>query len=164
MQTIFESADVVKLVGISPSYLNKFVERGLYGITPSERAEVGRGKRRWFNSEDVLGIALVWWLFEAGLRSEVIRRVLREFFEQKEADANRAAKALSEDGPDFLVVRRVPRSGEGKRLRYPKQTVEAVNKSELIAMIEKGETEALQVVPVGKLIRNLEERIALESD
>ena len=66
MPLVFESRDVIRLVGISPVYLNKFVERGLYGIAPSERTGAGRGRRRLFTSEDVFGIALVWWLFEAG--------------------------------------------------------------------------------------------------
>jgi hypothetical protein len=162
MQAIFESSDVADLVGISPIYLNKFVERGLYGIAPSERMLVGRGGRRWFNEEDVFGIALVWWLFEAGLRSQVINRILGEIVGQKKANANRAAKTLREEGVQFLAISRVPRLGEGKQPKRMTQTVDTLDKSELLDLIEATRTKAVHVIPVGDLFSNLRERILEE--
>jgi hypothetical protein len=156
MRDIFESSEVVEVVGINPIYLNKFVERELYGIVPSGRAAVGRGGRRWFKTEDVYGIALVWWLFEAGLRSQVIRRVLRDFPDQKKANANRAAEALREEAVEFLVIQRTPRSGGGKRPKRALQTVGGLDESELFDLIEKKEDGAVCVIPVGRLFRGLE--------
>jgi DNA-binding transcriptional MerR regulator len=156
MPDAFETSDVVNLVGISPIYLNRFIERGLYGIAPSQRREVGRGGRRWFNSEDVFGIGLVWWLFESGLRSEVIKRILREFAGQNQDNANRAAKALRENGSDFLVIRRLPRGGREKQARRTRQAVDMLDKHELLDLLEKGEAQVTHAIPVGRLFRNLE--------
>ncbi len=159
MPVVFESRDVITLVGISPVYLNKFVERGLYGIAPSERTGLGKGSRRWFNSEDVFGIALVWWLFEAGLRSEVIKRVLRELVGQKKANANLAAKTLHENGSDFVVIRRLPRLGGDKHPRHTPQTIAIVGKSDVLDFIQNGDAEAIHIIPVGNLFRKLERTI-----
>jgi DNA-binding transcriptional MerR regulator len=159
MPLIFESRDVIRLVGISPVYLNKFVERGLYGITPSERTGLGKGNRRWFNSEDVFGIGLVWWLFEAGLRSEVIKRILREVVSQKKANANQAAKTLQKNGSDFVAIRRLPRLGGDKHPRHTLQTIALVEKSDVLDFIGQGDAGAVHVIPVGKLFRKLERLI-----
>jgi hypothetical protein len=159
MPVVFESRDVISLVGINPVYLNKFVERGLYGIAPSERTGEGRGRRRWFSSEDVFGIAVVWWLFEAGLRSEVIKRILREVVSQKKANANQAANTLRENGSDFVVIRRLPRLGGDKHPRHTPQTIAMVGKSDVLDFIEKGDAEAMHIIPVGKLFRKLERMI-----
>jgi len=102
LPAVFESTDVERLVDISSIRLNKFVEDNLYRLRPSIKAGKGRGSRRLFNREDVFGIALVWWLFEAGLRSNVIRVVLDEI-SQKKAGANQAAEMLL--GKKIQVVR-----------------------------------------------------------
>lgn len=155
MSGILDSNDVIRLVGITPVYLNKFVERRLYGIVPSERADVGRGGRRWFNDEDVYGIALVWWLFEAGLRSDVIRRVLRDLCGQ--ANANKAAKVLYDENSEFLVICRTPRSSSKKRRKGPSQKIDTANKSDLLDLIESMKDETLHIIPVGRLFDKLEQ-------
>jgi hypothetical protein len=160
MQDTFESSDVENVVGISRNYLNKFIERELYGIVPSERMDVGRGRRRWFSRDDVFGIALVWWLFEAGLRSDVIKRILRDCFGQKDANANKAAYSLREDGVAFLVICRIPRSGGGHRRKNPQQSVHMLDKDDLLALVGENKAQAIQIIPAGELFWNLEMAIA----
>ena len=42
----FESSEVTDVLGVQPVYLNKLVERKLYGIMPSVRGGKGPGSRR----------------------------------------------------------------------------------------------------------------------
>src|SRR2546423_1231726 len=62
-----DAADICeRLVGITPIYLQNFVQRGSYGLRASVQQGKRREKRRLFSREDVFGIALVWLLFESG--------------------------------------------------------------------------------------------------
>jgi hypothetical protein len=99
----YDSSEVSKLVGIGPLLLNKLVERKMYGIGPSVRSGKGRGGRRLFSPDDVFGIALVWWLFESGLRSNVIQVVLDDICGTKGAAAIQAGKTLM--GRRILTLR-----------------------------------------------------------
>src|SRR5882757_6215089 len=86
----FSSSDVTKLLGITPVYLNALVHRKLYGIAASISDRHGEIKVRIFSEEDVFGIALVWTLFESGLRPQSIREILLELVETDEPDAKAA--------------------------------------------------------------------------
>src|SRR5713101_4036729 len=94
----FLSSDVTAMVGITPIYLNALVQRGLYGISPSISDRHGETKIRIFSEENVFGIALVWMLFQTGLRPQAIREILLQLVETKEPDANAAAEYLSRPG------------------------------------------------------------------
>lgn len=116
LPTVFESAEVEWLVGISSIRLNKFLERKRYGLRPSIKAGIGRGRRRLFSLEDVFGVELVWRLFQAGLRSPVIQDVLDKLAGRKHATANMAAAKL-EAGIDIgLLIQRHPRTSANKKL------------------------------------------------
>lgn len=103
----FTSTDVVDLTGITPVYLNALVTRNLYKIKPSIS---GRGQKvRVFDEDDIFGIALVWTLFENGLRTQEIRAILCELVETSEADAKYTAQALFEPADaDYLFIIRDP--------------------------------------------------------
>jgi len=116
LPTVFESTEVEWLVGISSIRLNKFLERKLYGLRPSIKAGIGRGRRRLFSREDVFGIALVWWLFQAGLRSPVIQDVLDNLAGRKHASANTAAAKLEAGPARGLLIQRRQRTPADKRL------------------------------------------------
>jgi hypothetical protein len=105
----FDSNEVCELVSIAPLLLNKFVERKTYGIQPSVRSGKGRGGRRLFSPDDVFGIALVWWLFESGLRSNVIQSVLDGICQAKSVRADQAAKRLIEKKIQTVRVQTEPR-------------------------------------------------------
>jgi hypothetical protein len=113
---VFETRDMVRFTGIPPNYLNKFIERRSFGIKPSIRKGSGRGTRRLFSDEDAYGIALVWALFQAGLRSKVIGQVLKAMraLDTPQGLATGAAVTIMQDfhahpdlaGPHVLVIRR----------------------------------------------------------
>jgi DNA-binding transcriptional MerR regulator len=119
----FDSSEVCQLIGVGPILLNKFVERKTYGITPSVRAGKGRGGRRLFSAGDVLGVGLVWWLFEAGLRAGVIQETLDQICETKNTSANQAAKKLAEQKTEVLRIVRHPRGVHGPGLKLAREFV-----------------------------------------
>lgn len=147
----FSSWDVTDLLGITTVYLNALVTRKLYGIAASISDRHGEIKVRIFSEEDVFGIALVWMLFEAGLRTEPIRDVLNDLLNTEEADANSAAEFLLDPVPDFIVVVREPKKPKGKAA--PKLWVERAMKDDvdetILSFLEKHPTANALVVPVG---------------
>lgn len=151
----FESKEVTELVGIQLSYLNKFVTHDLYKIKPSAKSGDGRGKRRWFTADDVFGIALVWWLFEGGLRSATIQYVLNQICGGRlKSSARDAAAVLLAEKAEMLVVQREPRTAN-EELNYPKQRVYLEDVTGTTGRIEQGGTASTLVIPVGKLFSNL---------
>jgi hypothetical protein len=128
---VFDSSEVSGLVGIGSALLNKFVENGSYGIRPSIKSGQGRGGRRLFSSDDVLGIALVWWLFESGLRSGTIQIVLNSICGTKSGQANDAAKKLTTLKTYVLEIHRTPRQGfELGKIKHPRTTVHLIPRSD----------------------------------
>lgn len=112
----FSSWDIIdQLVGITPIYLNAFVQpnRNLYGIRATESEKQGDRKARIFNEADVFGIALAWMLFESGLRTEPIRRIMNELAGTKKANANKTAEVLMRRGTEYIVIVREPRRPRG---------------------------------------------------
>jgi MerR HTH family regulatory protein len=126
----YDSSEVSKLVGIGSLLLNKFVERGSYGIQPSIRPGKGRGGRRLFSPDDVLGIALVWWLFESGLRSGVIQEVLNGICAPSKGAANEAAKKLMKRNTLTLKLRFTPRRTH-PGLKVPRLLVQLITEDKL---------------------------------
>jgi len=125
----FDSSEVCELVGIGPLLLNKFVERKTYGIQPSVRSGKGRGGRRLFSPDDVFGIALVWWLFESGLRSSVIESILGQICGLAKGNASAAAKTLIQRKIQVVRVRTEPRRTpkKVKTVRYSVQLITQEN-------------------------------------
>jgi hypothetical protein len=94
-----DAADICeRLVGITPVYLQNFLQRGSYGLRSSVSPGKVRSGRCLFSAEDVYGIALVWLLFESGPRTDPTIRVLKEIVgsDNTNANANRTAKKLLE--------------------------------------------------------------------
>jgi hypothetical protein len=157
----FDSARVSKAVGIGPIYLNKLVARKKYGIEPSVSAGEGRGSRRFFTALDVYGIALVWWLFEGGLRSQTIQEVLNQICEgKKESTALEAAFTLHEGDADMIAIKRQPRIGISKSQAQPKleviQLIPEVD-ADLTFPLEQLDTESLLYIPTGRLFEKLKD-------
>lgn len=151
--TIFESSDVTTLVGIPSVNLNSFIERGLYGISPSVRAGGGRGGRRLFGEADVFGIGLVWWLFEAGLRSSVIQWVLNQTSWDRQATANFAARELIKGRRMGLVVERSFRGTEKDSRVY---SLDALH----VLKLDPKNSNSVLVIPIGNLFAGLRKAIS----
>jgi hypothetical protein len=125
LANVFESRELTAITGMTPNFLNRLVERGLHGIKPSVRSDVSTGGRRWFSQEDVYGVALVYWLFEAGLRAgsgkartSVIQNVLDEIVGRRGATANEAAKRLTEPFvPVLAIIQKIYPYGEPRHTR-----------------------------------------------
>jgi hypothetical protein len=156
----FTSSDVSDIVGITPIYLNALIQRKLYGISPSISDRHGEMKLRIFSEEDVFGIALVWMLFEAGLRTRTIRDILLELVEID--DANAAAEHLSRPGRAHLVI--IRESSKPKSKARPKLRVEPTLTEELIGLVkesvQKYPTANILLVPVGAKFAEIEKKIA----
>jgi hypothetical protein len=151
----FGVTDLAVLVGIQPIQLNKFIERKKYGIV---QAGKGKGTNRRFNEEDVFGIALVWWLFESGLRSETIQFVLNQICGGRlNSKANDAAKLLLDGGAERLVVTREPRSAPAKQ---PRQQTQTQNVAQAAQIARETSTASVLIIPVGGLFARLQEAIA----
>jgi hypothetical protein len=145
-----DSADIVeRLVGITPLYLQNFVQRGSYGI----RASVKPGKVR------AQRIALAWLLFESGLRGDPLARVLNDIAGTKKCNANLSAKKLLESESDFLLIARKPRGPRETDQEKPEQSTKALRRSELAKAIEHQATANLLVVPIGSKFADVSKRL-----
>ncbi len=153
---VFESGEISRALGMKLLYLNKFIERGLYGIRPSVRVGRGRGRRRLFSRNDVLGIALVWWLFQCGLRGRVIEVVLAKLSKHPDSNANLAAQRIEESGADNLLITREP--GFGGRVSGP-IAVALVEDSDKAKILKSFDSTMAVVIPIGNLFFSLQSEI-----
>lgn len=149
------------MVGITPVYLNALVHRKLYGIAASISDALPGIKARIFSKEDVLGIALVWTLFEAGLRPEPIKEILRSLAGTKKPDAVAAAQFLLSSAVDYLVVACEQDGSKGKAKL--KLTVEPTTRRKLFGRVKdtvaKHLTGPVTVVPIGEKLSDVDIKI-----
>jgi len=157
----FSSSDVTAIVGITPIYLNALVHRKLYGIAASISDQHSEMKIRIFSEEDVFGIALVWMLFESGLRTQSIREILLQVVETDEPDANTAAEYLSRSEPAHLVIIREP--SKSKKKKTANLLVETTLTDNLVDVVENAvaehRTATILLVPVGARFAEIENKI-----
>jgi hypothetical protein len=141
----FQASDVARLIGMPERRLIKFVESSGYGIKPSVRVKAGKGAPRLYSQEDVLTIALAWWLFQSGFRSQVIGRVLRLPAVVKALLASSEWNAETA-GRHYLIVKREMAAEEP-----PDQEVSVVELEEAFAAVKSTERHGFQVLPIGSL-------------
>jgi len=157
-----DSADIVeRLVGITPLYLQNFVQRGSYGIRASVKHGKVRAQRRLFSRDDVFGIALVWLLFEGGLRGDPLARVLNDITKTKKPNANLAAKKLLESQADYLLIVRQPRGPTKTPQEKPEQRVKATKLSELAGAVSQEPTADLLIIPIGPKFEDIRKRMEI---
>jgi hypothetical protein len=157
-----DAADVTeRLVGITPIYLQNFISRGLYGLRASVKPGKVRAQRRLFSRDDVFGIALVWLLFESGLRSDPIARVLNDIAGTKKANANVAAKKLQESQSAYLLIVRNPRGPTKRPQEKPEQSVKVVHNAELSGEMEQHASSDVLVIPVGFKFGDVRKRLEI---
>jgi hypothetical protein len=159
-----DSADICeRLVGITPIYLQNFVSRGLYGLRSSISPGKVRSQRRLFGQDDVYGIALVWLLFESGLRGDPIARVLNDVAGTRKPDANKAAEALRNSTSDYLLVFRTPRRPSKSIPEKPGQRVELTTSAGLNEQLFfKGPTvENVLIIPVRHKFEDVRKRLEM---
>jgi hypothetical protein len=148
MPEFFQTADIARFVEMPEKRLTKFVESPGYGITPSIRAKAGKGAPRLYSRIDLLRIALTWWLFQAGFRSQVIERVLNSPNMEKLLLDSR--HWTQEDASRLLVVKR-----EMAAYEPPNQLVFLARPDEVAAVLREARRHAFQVLPIGHLLVDL---------
>lgn len=149
MRDFFQASEVARLIGMPERRLIKFVESPGYGIKPSVRVRAGKGAPRLYSQNDVLSIALAWWLFQSGFRSKAIGRVLGR------PEVAKILAASSDWKPEtansrYLVVKR-----EMAREESPKQEVFEVELENALATIKASERHGFQILPIGSLLSQL---------
>jgi hypothetical protein len=137
----------------SCSCVIKFVESPGYGIKPSVRVKAGKGAPRLYNQNDVLSIALAWWLFQSGFRSQAIGRVLRQM------EVRNILAASTDWNPEaasrhYLVVRR-----EMAKEEPPEQVVFEGDLEKVVAAIKATVRCGFQILPIGSLLSLLWKRL-----
>ena len=150
-----------RLVGITPIYLQNFVSRGSYGLRASVKSGKVRAQRRLFSQDDVYGIALVWLLFESGLRGDPMARVLNELAGTKKANANLAAKKLLDQQAEYLLIVREPRGPTKTPLEKPQQTVTVTRQSELLSILQQYPAADFVIVSVGYKFEDIRKRMEI---
>ena len=154
-ERIFQASEIARLVGIPQPKLAKFMESPGYKLNPSLREKAGRGAPRLYNLDDLLAVALAWWLFQAGFRSQVIGRII---------SARETTRLLTESEhwkpPEnrLLVISRQIESGD----RRPEQKVSFVSGKVVAADVQTDLRRSLQILPVGKLLVALWEQLRTE--
>jgi hypothetical protein len=165
IQPEIDAADISeRLVGITPVYLQNFLQRGSYGLRSSVSPGKVRSQRRLFSVEDVYGIALVWELFESGLRGDPIAQILNDVAGTKKADANKAAAKLRESEIAYLVVFRTARRPSKNISKMPMQSVEAVTEEGFARFLQKRPYRGGQVIAVGEKFADVRKRLELLFD
>jgi hypothetical protein len=159
-QIEIDASDIAeRLVGIRPIYLQNFISRGLHGL----RASVVKPSvvRRLFTRADVFGIALVWLLFESGLRRDAINKILNDIASTKKPIANLAARKLLESQAEYVVIVGQPRGPTKTHAKNPVQETKIVGRSELRKMRSGNPAGVELVIPVGPKFRDIEKRLEL---
>jgi hypothetical protein len=160
-----DAADICeRLVGITPVYLQNFLQRESYGLRSSVSPGKVRSQRRLFSLEDVYGIALVWELFESGLRAEPVEQILRDVAGTKKADANKAAAKLLENRTAYLLLFRRSRRPSKSIAKAPIQRVEAHTEDDFARFLKKWPHEGGQVIAVGEKFADVRKRLEIIFD
>ena len=149
------------LVGITSAYLNTFLQRKKYGIAASVQAGKVRSERRLFSQADVYGIALIWILFESGLRTQPINRILNQLAGTKKANAPSCAERLRKIGAEYIVMVREPRKPGGNK--EPKPKISTVKKADLPAIVTANPAANVILIPVGQKFEDVRKRMEILS-
>jgi DNA-binding transcriptional MerR regulator len=122
---IFGTEEVASILGLKEWRVVRFAQSKGYGITPAFVQASGSGSRRLYNVENVCEMALAAWLTEAGLRIDVIGRVLQQVREQGGLSRYLEEASEQESLHTYLAIVR-KRKGKLKGITSPKMLQEAV--------------------------------------
>jgi len=121
MPEIFVTSQISKLLRVPEWRIIKFVGGKEYGIAPALAQAAGTGTRRLYDLENVCELALAWWLFQAGLRSDVVGWILRQVRAEQEPLKKLLELEESRATNLYLAVTRTGRKGH---YFVPRQRVE----------------------------------------
>ena len=101
----------------------------------------------------------MWWLFEAGLRSELIDDVLKQIGKVSEANANDAASNLLSADIEMIAIRREPRFFDTSRRPRPEQEVFLVDWTAATHLVENNPTASVLFIPIADRFKELDEKM-----
>src|SRR2546426_8990523 len=105
---IFTTEKAAEVLGLPEWRVVRFAQIKKYGITPAFAEAAGPGSRRLYNLENVCEMALAYWLIQAGLRIEVIGRVVKQV-RRRGGLSHLLAQDRSKAQTRYLGVIRTPR-------------------------------------------------------
>jgi hypothetical protein len=158
VREFFQASEIARVIGMPEKRLIKFVESPGYGIKPSVRVRAGKGAPRLYSLRDVLSIALAWWLFQSGFRSQVIGRVLRDPAVSDLLSASAARKSEAANAR-FLVLKR-----EMSKDEPPNQQVLLSNLDEAMSAIRLADRHGFQILPIDSLLSVLWRRLRIAGE
>lgn len=143
MQQVFTTEKIAKIAGLPEWRVVRFAQNPKFGITPAFGAAAGPGSRRLYNLENVCQIVLASWLLQAGLRVELIGRVLKQV--RKQGDLKHRLKQSSDKSKDvYLGVIRTPKG------KIAEQEAVFIHSWEhLQSIFERNWDTSVLVVPIG---------------
>jgi len=150
---VFTTEKAAKVLGLPEWRIVRFAQVKKYGITPAYGEAAGPGSWRLYDRENVCEMALAFWLVQAGVRMEVIGRVIRQM-----RRTGGLSYLLSQDqsntGTHYLGVIRTPR---GKIVGQ--EAIIIQNWEQLQGIFQQNRDSSLVVIPTGLRFRWLAERL-----
>jgi hypothetical protein len=107
--TVFTTEKIARIIGVPEWRVVRFAQDRGFGITPAFGDAAGPGSRRLYNVENVCEMALASWLIQAGLRVEVIGRVLKQIRKQGGLTGHLNAELRREALDTYLAIIRKPK-------------------------------------------------------
>jgi DNA-binding transcriptional MerR regulator len=153
---IFTTERVARILSLPEWRVVRFAQIKKYGITPAFGQAAGSGSRRLYDLKNVCEIALASRLTTAGLRIEVIARVLKQVRDQGGLE-HLMEESASELQHFYLGVKRAP---HGKITGQ--QAVQLRNWKQLQDIFSKNWDSSLLVVPLGALLIDVKQSLEVE--
>jgi hypothetical protein len=154
---VFVTAQIAKLLRVPEWRIIKFVGGKEYGIKPALSEAAGSGTRRMYDLENVCEMALAWWLFQAGLRSDVVGWILHQVRNERPLKAildmdEEKARSL------YLAVTRTERKGW---YLVPRQEIAYLQSHDQIQnlLTASAADSGFVLLPVGIKLMNLKSRL-----
>ena len=150
---IFTTDQIARVLHVPEWRIVRFAQIKQYGITPAFGDAKGSGSRRLYSLENVCQMALASWLAEAGLRVELIGRVLERVTRKGGLSRFVESKKYTDW---YLGVVRAPK---GKKVRQDAVYID--DWKQLTNIFEYSTHTSVLVIPIGMnfaVLRNLIEQ------
>jgi hypothetical protein len=151
--TVFTTEKIARILGLPEWRVVRFAHIKKYGVTPAFGDASGPGSRRLYNLENVCEIALASWLVQAGLRVEVIGRVLKQVRKQGGL-VYLLSLSKSQAQTEYLGIIRTPK---GKIVGQ--EAVQIQNWERLQGVFRQNQEASLLIIPTGLRFGVLAERL-----
>jgi hypothetical protein len=150
---IFTTEKAAEVLGLPEWRVVRFAQIKKYGISPAFAEAEGPGSRRLYNLENVCEMALASWLVQAGLRIEVIGRVIKQV-RRTGGLSYLLSLDQSKAQTEYLGIIRTPRG------RITGQEAVPIQSWDRLQSIFKHNADAsLVIIPIGLRFHSLAKRL-----